>query len=69
MIKIAVIKADGTWEEKKLRITRPLYSEALHRVYSHLVDKKFIINGELPDGVLEVAILPDNWERFKKKVK
>jgi hypothetical protein len=66
MIKIALIKDDGTWEEKKLRITRVRFSDSVFKVLSHLRDIGIIVDGEYPEGVVEVAILPDNWNKKKK---
>jgi len=63
MIKLAVIKKDGTWEEKKVRIPSDPQGDNLATALYYLSDKGF----KFPEGVVQVTILPDNWKLLKRK--
>jgi hypothetical protein len=69
MIRIALIKEDGTWEEKKLRIKVSYFqNESYPQIWEYLADHKFLTESrKLPEGIIRIAILPLKWDSKKKK--
>jgi len=68
MVKIALIKKDGTWEEMHLRIKVNKYSTVgFPTIHEYLRKKKFLTeSGEYPEGVIGVSILPLKWDKACK---
>lgn len=68
MVKIALIKKDGTWEEKKLRIKVDHYHQVnFPEIWEYLADHKLLTETrELPEGVISIAILPLKWDKKNK---
>jgi len=70
MVRIALIKDDGTWEEKKLRIKVDYFHRAnFPEIWEYLAKHKFLTESrEFPDGIISLAILPLKWDGKKKKI-
>jgi homogentisate 1,2-dioxygenase len=68
MVKIALVKNDGTWEEKKLRIKVDYFHRAsMSEILRYLEDHKYLTETrEFPEGIISIAILPLNWSKKKE---